>query len=66
MKEGTYKEEYLKYIELHRRDGALAFYIELEDWLFDNGYVKDGMISVPTEIFMDFVAEELKLGRKKK
>ena len=52
--------------EDYRRDGALAFYIELEDWLYENDYVCDGDISVPTEIFMDFVAKELKLNNKKK
>lgn len=48
-----------------RNDGALAFYIELEDWLFESGYVKDGEIKVPTKVFMRFIAKELKLNKKK-
>ena len=49
-----------------RRDGALAFYIELEDWLYEKGYAKGGEIKVPTEVFMQFVSKELKLNNKKK
>lgn len=49
-----------------RRDGALAFYIELEDWLYEKGYAKGGEIKVPTEVFMQFVSKELKLNSKKK
>lgn len=49
-----------------RRDGALAFYIELEDWLYGKGYAKHREIKVPTEVFMRFVAKELKFNSKKK
>jgi len=52
--------------ETYRRDGALAFYIELEDWLYEKGYVKGEVIKVPTKAFMQFVARELKLNNKKK
>lgn len=49
-----------------RRDGALAFYTELEDWMFMVGYVKNGVIKMPTKAFMQFVARELKLNNKRK
>lgn len=52
-------------IEGYKEDGALAFYIELEDWLFGSGYVKNGEIKVPNKVFMQFVAKELKLNNKK-
>jgi len=52
--------------ERYRRDGALAFYTELEDWLYERRYAKDGEIRVPTKAFMQFVARELKLNNKKK